>query len=138
LLVDAKGIPLSLAIAPANRHDCKLVELTLEKQMIARPIPSADAPQHMCMDKGYDSKWVRASLAQQRYVEHVRSRGEERSAKIEDPNYSPRRWPVERTHGWLKRFRGILIRWTKRDDLYEAMLHLACAIICWRRAGLFG
>ncbi len=106
--------------------------------MIARPIPRAAAPQHMCMDKGYDSQYVRASLEAHRYVEHVRSRGEERSAKRDDPNYRPRRWPVERTHGWLKRFRSILIHWSKRDDLYEAMLHLASVIICWRRAGFFG
>ena len=136
--MDGAGIPLALALAAANRPDCKLVEPTLKQIVVMRPQPSASQPQNMCMDKGYDSQWVRASLTEYGYAEHIRSRGEERQAKIEYPDYHPHRWVVERTHGWLNRFRRILIRWEKRDDNYEAMLHLACAIICWRRAGLFG
>jgi hypothetical protein len=43
---------------------------------------------------------------------------------------------VERTHGWMNRFRRILIRWEVREDTFVAMLHLACSIISWRAAGL--
>ncbi|MDD5163973.1 MAG: IS5/IS1182 family transposase, partial [Candidatus ainarchaeum sp.] len=39
---------------------------------------------------------------------------------------------------WLNRFRGILIRWTKKAKHYIAMLHLACAIITWRATSLLG
>jgi hypothetical protein len=31
------------------------------------------------------------------------------------------------------RFRRLRIRWEIRDDIHEAFLSLACAIICWRR-----
>ena len=30
-------------------------------------------------------------------------------------------------------FRRLRIRWEIRDDIHEAFLSLACAIICWRR-----
>ena len=30
-------------------------------------------------------------------------------------------------------FRRLRIRWEIRDDIHEAFLTLACAIICWRR-----
>ena len=42
-----------------------------------------------------------------------------------------RRWPVERGHSWLNRFRRILVRWEKRADTYRAMLDFACATITW-------
>jgi putative transposase len=34
-----------------------------------------------------------------------------------------RRWPVERTHRWINRFRRLLIRWEKLTDNFLAMLH---------------
>ena len=49
-----------------------------------------------------------------------------------------RRWVVERTHSWMNRFRGILIRWNKKPENYIAMLHLAFAFIIYRRMELFG
>ena len=52
--------------------------------------------------------------------------------------HRPRRWVVERTHGWLNRFRGILIRWDKKVDNHIANLHLACAYSTLSRAGVFG
>ena len=49
-----------------------------------------------------------------------------------------RRWVVERTHGWLNRFRRILVRWDKSPENYIAFLHFACALIAFRAAGLLG
>ena len=49
-----------------------------------------------------------------------------------------RRYVVERTHSWMNRFRGILIRWSKKPENYIAMLHFAFAIITYRGMGLFG
>jgi len=43
---------------------------------------------------------------------------------------------VERTHGWLNRYRGLLIRWAKKAENYLAFLHLACGIITWRATSL--
>jgi hypothetical protein len=38
------------------------------------------------------------------------------------------RWVIEQSIALLQRF-----RWEVRDDIHEAFLSLACAIICWRR-----
>jgi transposase len=49
-----------------------------------------------------------------------------------------RRWVVERTHSWMNRFRGILIRWNKKPENYIAMLHMALAFIIYGKMELFG
>lgn len=43
------------------------------------------------------------------------------------------RWVVEQTIALLHWFRRLRIRWEIRDDIHEAFMTLACAIICWRR-----
>jgi putative transposase len=45
---------------------------------------------------------------------------------------------VERLHGWLNRFRRILVRWEKKAENYLAFLHLACAFVTLKRARLLG
>jgi len=52
LLTDGKGIPLSVIVDGANRHDKMLVKGTLDAIIIERP--SHKVTQNMCMDKGYD------------------------------------------------------------------------------------
>jgi hypothetical protein len=43
------------------------------------------------------------------------------------------RWVVEQTFALLHWFRRLRIRWEIRDDIHEAFLRLACAIVCLRR-----
>ena len=101
--------------------------------------PSSDAvQQNLCMDKGYDYEDVRQTLIENGYVPHIIARGEERQLKTNTPRYRARRWVCERTHSWMNRFRRILIRWEKKSPNYEAMLHLACASICYSAAGVLG
>jgi len=38
----------------------------------------------------------------------------------------------------MNRFRRILTRWEKKPENYFGLLHLVCAIITYRCAGLFG
>jgi putative transposase len=45
---------------------------------------------------------------------------------------------VERTHCWMNRFRRIVIRCKKEPEDYFALLHLVCALITFRAAGLLG
>jgi putative transposase len=45
---------------------------------------------------------------------------------------------VERTHSWFNRFRRLLIRWDKKPENYLAFLHLACAWVTFRAAGILG
>ena len=65
---------------------------------------------------------------------HIRSRGEEAQAIECEAGFHARRWVVERTHSWLNRFRGLLIRWSKKPENHRALLQLACGLISWRMA----
>jgi len=66
------------------------------------------------------------------YIAHIKARGEEAKELKKSILKKARRWVVERTHSWMNKFRGILIRWSKKAENYLAMLHLACGIITWR------
>lgn len=95
LLTEAAGVPVGLAIAGANRHDMKLVTPTIEGIVVARPTPTAAAPQGMCMDKGYDYDEVRHILAAFGFTAHIRARGEETQAIKQEAGFRARRWVVE-------------------------------------------
>ena len=92
----------------ANRHDMKLVRPTLDSVVIARPEPTLEQPQGMCLDRGYDFDEVRRTLEEFGFTAHIRSRGEEAKAIKREAGFKARRWVVERSHGWLNRFRRIL------------------------------
>ena len=131
-------MPIGLAVAGANRHDMKLVRETLDSLIVARPAPTAEQPQGLCLDKGYDFAEVRDTVAEFGFTAHIRARGEEAAAIKREAGFRARRWVVERTHSWLNRFRRILIRWEKKPENYLAFLHFACALIAFRASGLFG
>ena len=42
---------------------------------------------------------------------------------------------VEVSHSWFNRFRKILVRYEKLNITYLSLLHLAAAIITYRKAG---
>lgn len=67
---------------------------------------------------------------------HIRARGEEARKIQNEVGFKARRWVVERTHGWMNRFRRTLTRWEKTRENSLGFLHLACALITVRTAGL--
>ena len=127
-------MPLAIVIEGANRHDMKLAKPTLESLKVERPSLLTVCPQGLCLDKGYDYPQIRQLAVELGYSPHIRSRGEETQQR--QAGKQARRWVVERTHSWLNRFRGLLIRWSKKAQNHLAFLHLACGIITWRMIGL--
>lgn len=125
LLTEAQGVPVGLAVDGANRHDMKLVRVTVDSLPVSRPAPSPEHPQGLCLDKGYDFLEVRRTVDEFSFTAHIRSRGEEAKAIKQEAGFKARRWVVERTHSWLNRFRRILVRWDKSPDNYIAFLHFA-------------
>lgn len=125
-------------VAGANRNDFKLARATLDSIPVQRPQPTAAATQGLCLDKGYDFQEVRDLLTEFGYTAHIRARGEEAQAIKRDAGHKARRWVVERTHSWMNRFRRILIRWEKTPGNYLGLLHLVCAFLTYRAAGLLG
>ena len=129
LLTDAEGIPLGLAVAGANRHDMKLFRQTLESIPVERPRPSEGGPQGLCLDKGYDFDEVRELADESAFTKRIKARGEEAQQIKREAGHKARQWVVERTHSWMNRFRGILIRWNKKAENYIGLLHFSFALI---------
>ena len=142
MLVDGRGIPLSIVVAGANINDHLLLERTLADAVAKKPtknpyLASLGIPsQNLCLDKGYDCERVRVLLEGTDYNDHISCRGEEVVARRRGSR--ARRWVVEACHSWLNRFRKVLVRFEKLEASYLGLLQLACAIICFRRAGVLG
>jgi putative transposase len=133
-LWEGHGLPLAVTVDGANVHDTRLAAPTLDAIVIARPEPSEKAPQHLCLDAAYVGEKTQEVIDQHQYIAHIRPIDEDRAqARSGDPTKKPRRWVVERLHSWLNRSRRLLIRWEKYTQTYEAFLHLACALLCFRQ-----
>lgn len=68
------------------------------------------------------------------FTPHVRARGEEIKLKAQTPGWRARRWVVEACHSWMNRNRGLLIRWSKKDENHLAFMHLAAGLIAFKKA----
>jgi len=129
LLVEGHGGPLGVSTAPANWHDARCLEDALLSMVVARP---ADQQQHLLLDKGYDNPTGRETAESLGYVAHIRTIREETRPR-RPGRRKPRRWVVERTLAWLRKCRGILVRYNKNAANYLGLLQLACALIWYRR-----
>ena len=130
--MDERGVPLSIVVTGANRHDVSQLELVLDEIIIERP----DTVQHLCADKGYTGEPAQKAIKDRNYIPHLKQRGEEIQEKKDNPQFRCRRWIVEVAHSWFNRFRKLLVRYEKLTDTYEALLHMAAAIIAFRKAGI--
>ena len=133
ILTEAQGGPLAVVVAGANRHDSKLLSDTLEAVIVERPAPTQEAPQHLCLDKAYDTSACEQTVDEKGYVGHIRRIGEEKLDATGHKRYPARRWVVERTLAWLNQCRGILVRYEKKAANYLGMIKLACALLWYRR-----
>ena len=129
-------MPIGLAHDGANRHDLKLLEPTLDSIPIERPKPTKQRPQGLCLDRGYDYAHARKAATERGLTPHVRTRGEEIELKAHTPGWRARRWVVEACHSWMNRNRGLLIRWSKKDENHLALLQLASGLIAFKKAHL--
>ena len=123
---------MSIVVTGANRHDVSQLELVLDEIIIERP----DTVQHLCADRGYTGEPAQKAIKDRNYIPHVKQRGEEIQEKKDNPQFRCRRWIVEVAHSWFNRFRKLLVRYEKLTETYEALLHMAAAIIAFRKAGV--
>jgi putative transposase len=79
---------------------------------------------------------VRELIGDYALTPHIRARGEEIEEKAHNPECKARRWIVEACHSWLNRNRGILIRWSKKDENHLALLQLSSGLIAFKKAQL--
>ena len=129
-LVDRRGLPLSVTLSGANVPDGKKMLATVDA------IPAVQGkrgrprqrPKKLHADKAYDDRALRQELRKRGIVPRMARRGVDSSERL-----GRHRWVVERTISWQQGFRRLRVRDEKRDDIHEALVHLANAMICWGR-----
>ena len=129
LLVDAGGIPLAVALTPANVHASRMLEPVLDavapiRQCRGRP---RRRPGKLHADKAYDVPRCRQAGHERRILPRIARRGLDTSQRL-----GRHRWVVERTFAWFARFRRLVVRYAQRADTFEAFHHLPAAMICYR------
>ncbi|MFD7282270.1 IS5 family transposase [Streptomyces sp. NPDC059862] len=121
---EARGVPLGLVSAGANRHDSPLLVPTLEAAK-AQVGPLSEQV-NVNLDRGYDSDKTRAALAELGFTGTIARKG------VPAPVQAGKRWVIERTHAWMNGF-GKLRRCTeKRHRVVDFYLYLAAAIVTLR------
>lgn len=126
VLVDELGVPLSLHVNAANRHDSVALEPLLQTAVV-QPPATESSERNLCLDAGYVGK--EETVRRYGFLPHIRPRGEEKKDIKNRPKYKARRWVVELTHSWFNRFRKLLPRYEKTDRSYYALTALAAAMI---------
>jgi len=124
-LVDESGVPLSLVVSGANRHDSTALDALL-KARVVNP-NDENIEQNLCLDAAYVGK--EETVTANGFIPHIRPRGEEKKLIEKDPTFKARRWVVELSHSWFNRFRKLLPRYEKTDLSYMALNCLAAAMV---------
>ncbi len=136
MLVDGRGVPLSLVVTGAHRHDVSQVGAVLDAIVVKRANPPLRRNKHLCADAGYTGAPALEVIEKHGYIPHVKGRGREASELKHNPEKRARRWVVEVAHSWLNRFRKLLVRYEKLDRSFLALNHLAASIIAFRKIKL--
>lgn len=131
--MDGRGVPLSLIVTGANRHDVSQLAAVLDGIAVHRPEPPERRSKHLCADAGYTGMPALGIIEEHGYIPHVKGRGQEANEKRRDPTKRARRWIVEVAHSWFTRFRKLLVRYEKLDRSFLGLNHLAAAIITFRK-----
>ncbi len=110
-------------VHPANEQDKVAGKWLLQR------LPLYDRLKLFLFDRGY------ASDALMHWCQQVFSVQTEITTRDETPGFSvqPKRWIVERTFGWLNRFRRLSKDYEQRPQVAESFLYLAMSHLMLRR-----
>lgn len=134
--MDGRGVPLSLTVTGANRHDVSQLETVLDAIQVKRPTPPVRRHKHLCADAGYTGAPALRIIEAHDYIPHVQGRSEEARELRREPQKKARRWIVEVAHSWFNRFRKLLVRYEKLERSFLGLNQLAAAIIAFRKVPL--
>jgi putative transposase len=132
LLVDGRGVPLSVVSTAANVNDGPMLSLVLNSLPVVRPQPDRTHPHHLCLDAAFDNVPARTVILVERYTGHIAPKGRRAHDAVVHPGGQARRWKVERTHAWHDRFRRLVVNWEHTLASRYAFLCLANALIAYR------
>ena len=136
MLVDGRGVPLSLVVTGANRHDVSQLGAVLDGVMVDRPNPPERRNKPLCADAGYTGAPALQIIEDHGYIPHVKGRAQEADELKRDPKKKAKRWVVEVAHSWFNRFRKQLVRYEKLDCSFLALNHIAASIMAFRKIKL--
>jgi len=121
--VDTQGWLLRVLVHPANEQD-----KTAAKWLLRR-LPLWTRLALFIFDSGYDSpallSWCQRLFRVETQVTH---RGQPQGFAVQ-----PKRWIVERTFGWLNRFRRLSKDYEQRPAVSEAFIYLSMSHLMLRR-----
>jgi transposase len=124
VIVDTDGRLLGVNLTPADISDSAGAQLILDA--IRKRWPWI---KHLFADGAYDRTRLMDKAAFLDFVvEIVRRIGQDLGFKV-----LPRRWVVERTSGWMMRWRRLIRDYESRIDVSEAMIHVALGSPLLRR-----
>jgi len=116
ILVDTLGLLLLVMVLPANVQDRDGARLLLRKALAVYV-----RLQRIWADGGYAGQLVQWTQQVFRCVLEI----VKRSDKVAKFVVLPHRWVVERTFGWLGRYRRLSRDYERRREVAEAMVYLA-------------
>jgi IS5 family transposase len=130
LICDGNGTPFTVITTAADVND---VTQTLALVDGIPPVAGRRGrprkhPDALLGDKGYDSNPNRRELRNRRILPVISRKGGPNIAGL-----GKLRYVVEQTFALLHQFKRLAIRWERRLDLHQALVSLACGLICWRR-----
>ena len=130
ILVDRKGGPLFVQLAPANTHDSKLMRPIISQMRKSKNIRIVAA------DSAFDVKYLRA-MCKKKNLALIASPNSRRKKNVHKFNVQ-HRWIVEQVFGILSWHRSIKICWAKTIESALAFLQIACSLRLFKMAGIFG
>ncbi|WP_412544357.1 IS5 family transposase [Longispora sp. K20-0274] len=130
VITDAGGVPLAVSLTGGNRNDVTQLMPLIQAIPPVRGKPGRprSRPGRILADRGYDHDKYRRLVWAKGIKPVIARRGTTHGTGL-----GAQRWVVEQTIALLHGFRRLRVRWEIRDDIHEAFMTLACAIICWRR-----
>ena len=141
IVINGNGIPLNDVVEVASVHEGHLAEPTVKEIVIAKHRQGKRrvkkrVPLRVIADKGYDDDGLRADFAEAGMELIVPYRSNRINRPFEDGRKLRRyrrRYKVERTNAWLKKFRKVAVRWDRNIAAYKGFVKIACICMTLKR-----
>ncbi len=121
-VVDARGLPIRLALSPGQAHDASLIEELLEG------LPDGAM---LLGDRAYDADKIRARQVERGGWANIPPKRNRIGPIVFSPHLYKQRNLIERAFFHLKDWRRVATRYDKLARNFEATVALAAIIVWW-------
>jgi transposase len=123
-------VPLAATLTGANRHDVTQLLPLVDAIPPVRGKAGAPLrkPKKVQGDRGYDSDPHRLRLSARSIATELARRNTPHGSGL-----GVFRWFVEQALALMHQFKRLRVRDDRDDEVHEAFMTIACAMICWRR-----